>query len=134
MSADTHNETVRLDRWLWASRFFKTRRLAADAIKGGKVSVNGVRAKPAKEVRIGAEVQVSKGSYEFVVIVQGLAEQRGPAVEAQKLYQELDSSIERREHLKEQRRMAAAALPQLDHRPDKRERRRLTEFKRKHSP
>lgn len=127
----TESESVRLDRWLWAARFFKTRRLAADAIKGGKVSVNGVRAKPAKELRAGSEVRLTKGSYEFVVIVQGLAEQRGPAVEAQKLYQELESSIERRQRVREQQRIAAAAMPQMDHRPDKRDRRRLAEFKRK---
>lgn len=125
------SESVRLDKWLWAARFFKTRRLAADAIKGGKVSVNGVRAKPAKELHAGSEVRLTKGSYEFVVIVQGLAEQRGPAVEAQKLYQELESSIERRQRLVEQRRIAAAAMPQVDYRPDKRDRRRLAEFKRK---
>lgn len=125
------SESVRLDRWLWAARFFKTRRLAADAIKGGKVSVDGVRAKPAKELRAGSEVRLTKESYEFVVIVRGLAAQRGPAVEAQKLYQELESSIERRQHLAEQRKIAAAAMPQVDHRPDKRDRRRLAEFKRK---
>ena len=127
----TESESVRLDRWLWAARFFKTRRLAADAIKGGKVSVNGMRAKPAKELRAGSEVRLTKGSYEFVVIVQGLAEQRGPAVEAQKLYRELESSIERRRRVSEQQKIAAAVMPQVDHRPDKRDRRRLAEFKRK---
>lgn len=127
----TDSESVRLDRWLWAARFFKTRRLAADAIKGGKVSVNGVRAKPAKELRTGSEIRVTKGAYEFVVIVQGLAEQRGPAVEAQRLYRELESSIERRQHVREQQRIAAATMPHMDHRPDKRDRRRLTEFKRR---
>lgn len=127
----TESESVRIDRWLWAARFFKTRRLAVDAIKGGKVSVNGVRAKPAKELRVGSEVRVTKGSYEFVVIVQALAEQRGPAVEAQKLYQELESSIERRQRIREQHRIAAAAMPRVDHRPDKRARRHLAEFKRK---
>ncbi|MDN5870209.1 MAG: RNA-binding protein [Nitrococcus sp.] len=125
------SERVRLDRWLWAARFFKTRRLASDAIKGGKVSVDGVRAKPAKELHAGSEIRVTKGSYEFVVIVEALSEQRGPAVEAQKLYQELASSIERRRQIREQQRIAAAAMPQLDHRPDKRERRQLAEFKRK---
>lgn len=129
--SDTNHESVRVDRWLWAARFFKTRRLAADAIKGGKVSVNGVRAKPAKELRAGSEVRITKGSYEFVVTVQALAEQRGPAVEAQKLYRELESSIARRERLREQHRIAAAAMPHVDHRPDKRDRRRLAEFKRK---
>lgn len=129
--SDANRESVRIDRWLWAARFFKTRRLAADAIKGGKVSVNGVRAKPAKELRVGSEVCITKGSYEFVVTVQALAEQRGSAVEAQKLYRELESSIARRERVREQQRIAAAAMPQLDHRPDKRDRRRLAEFKRK---
>lgn len=129
--AKADSESVRLDRWLWAARFFKTRRLAADAIKGGKISVNGVRAKPAKELRTGSEVRVTKGAYEFVVTVQGLAEQRGPAVEAQKLYQEFQSSIERRQRVREQQRIAAATMPHVNYRPDKRDRRRLAELKRK---
>lgn len=121
---------VRLDKWLWAARFFKTRRLAADAIRGGKVAVGGVRAKPAKEVRLGDTVSVTKGPYEFVVVVDGLSERRGPAPEAQRLYHETEQSVERREELRDRRRAGAASLPHIDHRPDRRDRRRLAAFKR----
>jgi ribosome-associated heat shock protein Hsp15 len=122
--------SVRLDKWLWAARFFKTRRLATDAIKGGKVSVDGVRAKPAREVRVGQSVVVGKGEVEFEVEVQALSDRRGPAPEARTLYRETDASIARRERIGAERRAAAAAIPRPDHRPDRRDRRRLAEFKR----
>jgi len=121
---------VRLDRWLWAARFFKTRRLAVDAIKGGKVSVDGARAKPARTVRTGQRVAVSKGPVTFEVDVLGLSEQRGPAAEAEKLYAETEASLAERERQRAQRRAVAAAIPQPDHRPDRRDRRRLAAFKR----
>lgn len=121
---------VRLDKWLWAARFFKTRRLAAEAIRGGKVNVDGVRAKPAKDVRLGHIVGVTKGSEVFEVVVAGLSERRGPAPEAQALYSETSESIHRREEARAQRRSVAAAVPQPEHRPGRRERRRLMEFKR----
>lgn len=120
---------VRLDKWLWAARFFKTRRLAVDAIDGGKVQVNGGRAKAAKEVRPGFEITVRKGPYEFEVIVIGLAERRGSAKDAAELYEETPESVARRERLREQ--IAAAPPPVVpDSRPDKKDRRRLTSFKR----
>ncbi|WP_200833021.1 RNA-binding S4 domain-containing protein, partial [Spiribacter sp. SSL99] len=86
-------ESVRLDRWLWAARFFKTRRLAVDAIKGGKVDVDGVRAKPARAVRAGNRLLIRKGPQTFEVDVEGLAEQRGPAPQAEALYTETDASV-----------------------------------------
>lgn len=123
-------ESVRLDKWLWAARFFKTRRLAADAIRGGKVNIDGVRAKPAKDVRVGHSVSVTKGPESFEVVVQGLSERRGPAVQARELYRETASSVARREQARAQHQSVAAAVPRPDHRPERRERRRLMSFKR----
>lgn len=123
-------QAVRLDIWLWAARFFKTRRLAADAIKGGKVTVNGGKGKPAKEVRPGQRIAVTKGPYEFVVDVEALAERRGPATEAEALYTETPESVERRQQVKAQARSPAAVVPRTDHRPERRDRRRLARFKR----
>jgi ribosome-associated heat shock protein Hsp15 len=125
----TEKQGVRLDRWLWAARFFKTRRLAVEAIDGGKVEVNGGRAKAAKEVRPGFEITVRKGPYEHEVVVTGLAERRGSAKEAAGLYEEKPESIERRARLREQ--IAASPGPIMpDSRPDKKDRRRLASFKR----
>ncbi|AUB78692.1 RNA-binding protein [Spiribacter roseus] len=123
-------ESVRLDRWLWAARFFKTRRLAVDAIKGGKVEVDGVRAKPARAVRAGNRLLIRKGPQTFEVDVEGLAEQRGPAPQAQALYTETEASVRARERQRDELRAAAAAQPRPDHRPDRRDRQRLAAFKR----
>ncbi len=125
MSADS----VRLDRWLWAARFFKTRRLALEAVQGGKVEVHGGRAKPSRAVRVGDRLTITKGEQRFEVVVQGLAEQRGPARVAETLYEETEESRERRQREAEQRRLSAAAAPRPDHRPDRRERRRLSQLK-----
>ena len=122
---------VRLDKWLWAARFFKTRRLAADAIRGGKVSVEGVTAKPAREVRPGHRVKVTKGPYQFEVVVEGLSDTRGPAPVARTLYRETDESVARREAVRAQQRAAAAGIPRMPHRPDRRDRRELAAFKRR---
>ncbi|NLO80315.1 MAG: RNA-binding protein [Xanthomonadaceae bacterium] len=120
---------VRLDRWLWAARFFKTRRLAVEAINGGKVEVNGGRAKASKEVRIGFEVTVRKGPYEYQVVVTGLSERRGSAQQAAELYQEKPESIARREQLRAQ--LAVVPKPIMpEGRPDKKDRRRLASLKR----
>ncbi|WP_440995289.1 RNA-binding S4 domain-containing protein [Arhodomonas sp. SL1] len=123
-------EGVRLDKWLWAARFFKTRRLATEAIKGGKVEVDGQRAKPAREVHAGQTVHVTKGAYAFEVVVEGVSGQRGPASQAQALYTETAESVERREAIRQERRAAEAAIPRVDHRPDRRDRRELARFKR----
>jgi len=125
---ETTKQSVRLDKWLWAARFFKTRRVAADAIKGGKVRVDGARAKPARSVQAGQELAITKGEQDFVVTVEGLSDQRGPAVQAETLYTETAASVERRELRREQRR--ANAVPYQDQRPDRRNRRQLAEFKR----
>lgn len=121
---------VRVDKWLWAARFFKTRRLAADAVKGGKVSVDGVTAKPAKEVRPGQTLVVTKGAYQFEVVVEGLADTRGPASVAETLYRETEASAARREQVRAQHRSIAVSVPRADHRPDRRDRRELADFKR----
>lgn len=122
---------VRLDKWLWAARFFKTRRLAVEAIEGGKVKLEGARAKPAKEIRVGNELAVRKGPYEHVVVVRGLSERRGPATEAQALYEETTASLAARERL--QAELKAVSLPTPEGRPNKRDRRRLTALKHRQS-
>ncbi|ABI56522.1 RNA-binding S4 domain-containing protein [Alkalilimnicola ehrlichii MLHE-1] len=127
---DQPTAKVRLDRWLWAARFFKTRRLAVEAIKGGKVEVDGVNAKPAREVGAGNRVRVRKGAITFEVVVRDVANQRGPAKVAQQLYEETPESVAAREKVREQQRMNAAFVPRPDHRPDKRSRRQLARVKR----
>ena len=117
---------VRLDKWLWAARFFKTRSLAADAIGGGKVLVAGERVKPAKLLQIGDEVRLRMGPYEHVVIVRAVSERRGPATVAATLYEETAQSQAARTKLAEQLRMAPAAFVFEDKgRPTKRDRREI---------
>ena len=125
----TEQGKVRLDKWLWAARFFKTRSLAADTIEGGKVELNGDRVKRAKNVQRGDEVSVRLGPYEHVVVVRGLSERRGPASVAQSLYEETAASIAAREHLAAQLKMAPAAFVYEERgRPTKKDRRELTRF------
>jgi ribosome-associated heat shock protein Hsp15 len=136
MTAD-HNEAplrtdaVRVDKWLWAARFFKTRTLAADAVDGGKVYVNGDRAKPAKSVKPGDEVRLRLGPYEHVLIVRGTAERRGSAPEAQRLYEETTASSEARAKLHWQLTKAAPAMEAAPGRPTKQDRRALEKFRRR---
>jgi ribosome-associated heat shock protein Hsp15 len=121
---------VRLDKWLWAARFFKTRSLAADAVGGGKVLVGGERVKPAKLLQAGDEVRLRLGPYEHVVIVRGISERRGPASVAATLYEETDASRAARAKLSEQLRMAPAAFIYEDKgRPTKRDRREIDRFR-----
>jgi len=117
MGAMSAADSVRLDRWLWAARFFKTRRLAVEAVKTGKVSVDGIRAKPARAVKIGQRLVIRKGPVSFEIDIEGLSEQRGPASVAQTLYQETEQSIKAREQQRLEMRSAAAALPRPEHRP-----------------
>ena len=124
-----HDSRVRIDKWLWAARFFKTRSLAADATTGGKVEVNGERAKPAKLVQPGDEISVRLGPYEHVVRVRALSERRGPAREAQTLYEETPDSRAARERLSEQLRVAPAGFVfEEKGRPTKKDRRDLADF------
>ncbi|GBD32199.1 Heat shock protein 15 [bacterium HR33] len=118
-------KSVRLDTWLWAARFFKTRALAARAIDGGKVKLNGERAKRSKEVTPGDEIRVKKGPYEFVVIVRGLSEKRGPASEARTLYEETPESVWERQNLKALMRAEPLPVYKGKGRPTKKERRAI---------
>jgi ribosome-associated heat shock protein Hsp15 len=122
---------VRLDKWLWAARFFKTRALAATAISGGKVHVNGQRAKASKEVHVGASLQISIGEDVFDIVVRGLSDRRGPATVAQQLYEETAASRERRAQRAELRRQHAIIHPDRHGRPTKRERRAIVRFTRR---
>jgi len=116
---------VRLDRWLWAARFFKTRALAAAAVAGGKVHVNGTRAKPAKQLQAGDALRVRVGPYDWVVIVRGLSERRGPPNTALALYEEAPEGRAARERLAEQHKIAPAPAYQGKGRPTKKERREI---------
>ena len=124
---------MRLDKWLWAARFFKTRGLAAEAVEGGRVHLGGQRSKPGKPVRVGSRVLINKGGLEWDIEVVELPKQRRPASEASQAYCELSGSIERREVLLEQRRIARLAAPQpAPSRPNKRDRRLIHRFKEEH--
>jgi ribosome-associated heat shock protein Hsp15 len=123
-------DTVRIDRWLWAARFFKTRSAATDAVAGGRVHVNGERVKPAKDVRVGDRLVVTAGSERRTVVVRGLAEKRGPASVAAALYEETPDSIELRERRAAERRLARPLGADLGARPTKQDRRRLEALRR----
>jgi ribosome-associated heat shock protein Hsp15 len=130
MHREEETDKVRLDKWLWAARFFKTRSLAAEAITGGKITMNGERAKPAKPVKLGDEIRVQQGQFQHVVIVRDLSERRGPASVAQTLYEETAESRSARERLAEQLRMAPPALVYEEKgRPTKRDRREISRFR-----
>lgn len=122
-------DKVRLDKWLWAARFFKTRTLAKEAIEGGKVQYNGQRSKPGRLVEIGAELRVRQGWADKVVVVQILTDRRQGASIAQQLYQETPESIVAREQKVEERKALAASQPQPFRRPSKRDRRLIHRFK-----
>lgn len=124
---------VRVDKWLWAARFYKTRALATEAVNAGHVHVNGVRTKPARAVRVGDRLQVRKGPYAFVLTVRALSDRRGPASVAQGLYEEEPQSVRAREELAAARRLQAAGAPDSQRRPDKRSRRRIIRFRREAS-
>jgi ribosome-associated heat shock protein Hsp15 len=119
-------DAVRIDKWLWAARFFKTRGLATEAVTGGRVHVNGARVKPAKDVRVGDSIVIRVGVTEWTVKVVELSEKRGPAAVAQGLYAETDESRASRERLALQRKAAPPPLgADLGGRPTKQDRRRI---------
>lgn len=122
-------EGVRLDKWLWAARFYKTRAAAREMIEGGKVHYNGQRSKPSKLVEVDAELVLRQGNDQRTVVVTGISDKRGPAAVAQLMYRETEQSIEKREKVALARKMNALSMPHPDRRPDKKERRDLMKFK-----
>lgn len=120
---------VRLDKWLWAARFFKTRGLAREAVEGGKVHVDGARAKPSRQLQVGVLLRIRVGHTEWTVRVEGLSDRRGPATVARQLYSETPDSAARREREAELRRQARLADASPAGRPDKKDRRHIRRFK-----
>lgn len=119
---------VRIDKWLWAARFYKTRALAKQAIDGGKVSCNGARPKPSKEIEAGAEIKLRQGFDEKTVVVKALSDQRRGAPQAQLLYEETSESIEKRDQLAQQRK-AQPKHWSSPSKPNKKQRRLIQQFK-----
>jgi ribosome-associated heat shock protein Hsp15 len=122
---------ARIDKWLWAARFFKARGAATEAVLGGRVHVNGERVKPSKEVRLGDVVEISKRDLRWTVTVKAVAEQRGPASVAATLYEESTESPEAREQQAFQRRLARPPGADLGARPTKQARRRIDRLRRR---
>ena len=123
-------DRVRLDRWLWAARFYKTRSAATDAVLGGRVHLNAERVRPAKDVRVGDRLEVTIGDVRRTVVVLGLAEKRGPAAVAATLYEETPESVALREQRAAERRLARPLGADLGARPTKQDRRRLDALRR----
>jgi ribosome-associated heat shock protein Hsp15 len=120
---------IRIDKWLWAARFFKTRAMASRACDLGRIRSNGVEAKPAREVRLGDRLHIRNEGGEFEVEVLKLSDVRGPATVAQGLYRETDASKEARIKLAEERKAMQQYAPQPERRPSKRDRRRIIQFR-----
>ncbi|MGH7652885.1 MAG: RNA-binding S4 domain-containing protein [Gemmatimonadaceae bacterium] len=120
---------VRLDKWLWAARFFKTRSLAADAIETGKVEVNGERAKRAKQLQVGDQLRIRLGPYHHVLSIRALSERRGPASEAATLYEEDADARKARESLQAQIKAAQRMLGYESGRPNKKDRRDIARLR-----
>jgi len=118
-------EPIRIDKWLWAARFFKTRSLATDAVDGGKVKLNGERCKPARNLQIGDLLDIDNGHNTWQVRVAGLSAQRGPAPVARKLYEETELGLQKRQQDTEQRQLYAEPGADMRGRPTKRDRRQL---------
>ena len=123
--SDEHDK-LRIDKWLWAARFFKTRSLAVEAVESGKVTMNEVRLKPAKAIGVGDHLDIRLGQYHFEIEVLGLSNRRGPAAEAQKLYRESDESKARRAEIAAN--LKALPQPTFKGRPTKRDRRDIERF------
>jgi ribosome-associated heat shock protein Hsp15 len=121
-------ENVRLDKWLWAARFFKTRALATTAVNGGKVHARGQAVKPSRAVKIDDCFEVRRGYESFEIVVTGISDRRGTASAAQLLYCETESSVQRRQAEAEKRKLAMMQRPQTTGRPDKKQRRQIRQF------
>lgn len=122
-------DSVRVDKWLWAARFFKTRSLATEAVDGGRVQLNGLRVKPAKEVRRGDRIDLTIGNMRWELTVEELADKRGPAPEARKLYRESEASEAARQRQIEELRLRVEPALDLHGRPTKRDRRRIDRWR-----
>ena len=129
--ANRELDKLRLDKWLWAARFFKTRRLAIEAITGGKIHLNNERVKPSKNIQSGDNLLITRGTESYDVIVLGLNKYRRPASEARLMYEESEESIAKRESDREMRKLLNAGRTSADKKPDKRERRKIRRFVRK---
>ncbi|ATC96080.1 ribosome-associated heat shock protein Hsp15 [Pseudoalteromonas tunicata] len=128
-NSNTEDHALRLDKWLWAARFYKTRALAREVILGGKVQYNGQRCKPSKIVEVGAIIKLTQGHDEKIITVMQLSANRLKAELAQLLYQESDQSIKKREENHQARKLNAFFSPSPDRKPDKKQRRTLIKFK-----
>ena len=124
---------IRLDKWLWAARFYKTRSIAKDMIEGGKVHYEGHRVKASKEVALGATIKLRQGFDEKMVVITGLSDRRGSATQAATLYQETPESLEKRQLNAEQRKALGASVQQTDNRPNKKQRRQMLQFRQQQS-
>lgn len=123
------DESVRLDKWLWAARFFKTRPLASAAVSGGKVHLNGQRVKPGRDIRVGDALKIQRAGFEYSIAILALAERRGSASIAAGLYLESEASIQARAELSVQQKLAGLSTPQASGRPNKQQRRHIIRFK-----
>ncbi len=126
---ESDDSTIRLDKWLWAARFYKTRSLAAEAVEGGKVQVNGERVKRAKPMRLGDEVRIRLGPYEHQIVVRELSDRRGPAADAARLYEESPASRAARDAMALQLKSLHAAFVPERGRPTKKDRREIDKLK-----
>ncbi len=120
--------SLRVDKWLWAARFFKTRSLASDAVSGGKVRINGATTKPARDIKVGDKLEIANSETRWVVTVQALSDKRGPAPEARLLYEETPESIAAREAERDERKFIQDPAADLHGRPTKRDRRQMDRY------
>ena len=125
------DEPIRIDKWLWAARFFKTRSLAAQAVTGGKIEINGERSKPSRIVRTGDKLAIRRGPYEWMVIVKAVSRLRGPAAQAQLLYDETEESVQKRQAAIAQLKLERPLEFDTPGRPSKKDRREIARFTRR---
>ncbi len=118
-------EKIRIDKWLWAARFYKTRALASKAVDGGHIHVNGQRVKASRPIQVGDELAIKRSQTQSVVVVKELSEKRGPAKQAQLLFEETEESIQKRELQFQQRKLLNSSMPRSQGKPDKHQRREI---------